>query len=93
MHINENTAITKSVILSGKTIVISGGVFNLHSRDEYKQMIEANGGKNSSSISSKTTFVLAGENMGPAKLEKAHKLGIKIINEQEFLSMLNQDEQ
>ena len=92
MHINENTAITKSVILSGKTIVISG-VFNLHSRDEYKQMIEANGGKNSSSISSKTTFVLAGENMGPAKLEKAHKLGIKIINEQEFLSMLNQDEQ
>ena len=92
MHINENTAITKSVILSGKTIVISG-VFNLHTRDEYKQMIEANGGKNSSSISSKTTFVLAGENMGPAKLEKAHKLGIKIINEQEFLSMLNQDEQ
>ena len=73
--------------LAGKKIVISG-VFAKHSREEYKAMIEQNGGKNSSSISSATSFVFAGENMGPAKLEKAHKLGIPIINEDEFLKML-----
>lgn len=78
-----------STILSGKSIVISG-VFNHHSRDEYKKIIEANGGKNVGSISSKTSFVLAGENMGPAKLEKAQKLGIEIINEDQFLALLGQ---
>ena len=67
---------------------VISGVFTLHSRDQYKQMIEQNGGKNSGSISKKTDYVLAGENMGPAKLEKARSLGIPIINEQEFLAML-----
>lgn len=73
--------------LGGRSFVISG-VFSLHSRDEYKAMIEQNGGKNVSSISAKTDFVLAGENMGPAKLEKAAKLGVPIINEHRFLEML-----
>ena len=73
--------------LAGLSIVISG-VFSHHSREEYKDMIEKHGGKNVGSISSKTSFILAGENMGPAKLEKAHKLGIKIINEDDFLQML-----
>lgn len=74
--------------LAGQSIVISG-VFARHSRDEYKELIERNGGKNVGSISSKTSFILAGENMGPAKLEKARKLGVKIINEEEFLSMIS----
>lgn len=74
--------------LSGKSIVISG-TFALHSRDQYKEMIEANGGKNVGSISKKTDFILAGENMGPAKLEKASKLGIPIINEEQFLEMIS----
>ena len=78
----------KSDKLTGKSIVISG-TFSQHSRDEYKAMIEANGGKNVSSISKKTDFVLAGENMGPAKLEKASKLGIQIINEEQFLEMIS----
>ncbi len=78
---------TYSDILAGKTIVISG-VFAKHSREEYKEMIEKNGGKNSGSISKKTTFVLAGENMGPAKLEKANSLGVPIIDETEFLRMI-----
>lgn len=73
--------------LAGKKIVISG-VFTKHSREEYKAMIEQNGGKNVSSISSATSYVFAGENMGPAKLEKARKLGIPIIGEDEFLAML-----
>lgn len=74
--------------LAGKKIVISG-VFAKHSREEYKAMIEQNGGKNVSSISSATSYVLAGDNMGPAKLEKARKLSIPIINEEEFLAMLH----
>ena len=73
--------------LKGLTIVISG-TFAKHSRDEYKAIIERNGGKNSSSVSGKTDFILAGDNMGPAKLEKAAKLGVKIMNEDEFLKML-----
>ncbi|MBR1541285.1 MAG: NAD-dependent DNA ligase LigA [Bacteroidaceae bacterium] len=77
----------KSDKLAGMSIVISG-VFSHHSRDEYKELIEKHGGKNVGSISSKTSFILAGENMGPAKLEKAQKLGIKIINEDDFLQML-----
>jgi len=74
--------------LAGQSIVISG-VFTHHSRDEYKEMIEKNGGKNVGSISKKTTFILAGENMGPAKLEKAQKLGIQIMSEDEFLALLS----
>lgn len=74
--------------LAGLSIVISG-VFKFHSRDEYKEMIEKNGGKNSGSISAKTSFILAGDNMGPAKLEKANKLGVRILTEEEFLSMIS----
>ena len=74
-------------LLQGKSFVISG-VFALHSRDEYKAMIELNGGKNVGSISKKTDYVLAGDNMGPAKREKASSLGIPIIDEQQFLAML-----
>lgn len=74
--------------LAGKTIVISG-VFTHHSRDEYKALIEQHGGHNTGSISAKTSFILAGDNMGPAKLEKAQKLGIAIISEDEFLQMIS----
>ena len=74
--------------LAGQSIVISG-VFEHHSRDEYKEMIERNGGKNAGSISAKTSFILAGSNMGPAKLEKAQKLGIRIMSENEFLTLLS----
>lgn len=73
--------------LEGKSVVVSG-VFSQHSRDEYKALIEKHGGKNVGSISAKTGFVLAGDNMGPAKLEKAQKLGIPIISENEFLAMI-----
>ncbi|MBM6806210.1 NAD-dependent DNA ligase LigA [Bacteroides caecicola] len=76
--------------LQGKSIVISG-VFALHSRDEYKDLIEKHGGKNVGSISKKTSFILAGDNMGPSKLEKAQKLGIPIIDEYEFLSMIAEE--
>ncbi|MCH5312498.1 MAG: NAD-dependent DNA ligase LigA [Prevotella sp.] len=75
--------------LKGLSIVISG-VFHHHSRDEYKEMIEQNGGKNVGSISGKTSFILAGDNMGPSKLQKAEKLGIRIVNEDEFLEMIEQ---
>lgn len=74
--------------LAGKSFVISG-VFARHSRDEYKSLIEAHGGKNVGSISKKTDYILAGENMGPAKLEKAKSLGIPIISEDEFLAMID----
>jgi DNA ligase (NAD+) len=77
----------QSNILEGASIVVSG-VFETVSRDELKQLIEDNGGKNVGSISAKTTYVVAGDNMGPAKLEKATKLGVKILNEQEFLNLL-----
>ena len=66
------------------------GVFSHHSRDEYKALIEAHGGKNAGSISKKTGFVLAGENMGPAKLEKATKLGIPILSEDDFLRLIGE---
>lgn len=78
-----------SDLLKDKTIVISG-VFNHHSRDEYKALIERHGGKNSGSISAKTSFVLAGENMGPAKREKAQELGVRLVSENEFLEMINE---
>ncbi len=73
--------------LAGKSIVISG-VFTRHSRDEYKELIEKHGGKNVGSISKKTSFILAGDNMGPSKLEKAQKLGIEIVDEEAFLRMI-----
>lgn len=88
MAISKEELQNKTDKLTGKSIVISG-TFALHSRDEYKKMITQNGGKNVGSISSKTDFVFAGENMGPAKLEKAQKLGIPIINEEEFLKMIS----
>ncbi len=84
----EEDRVVFSDILAGKTIVISG-VFAHHSRDEYKTLIEKNGGKNSGSISAKTSFILAGDNMGPAKLEKAQKLGIKVMNEEDFLNLIS----
>ena len=89
MEMPEDTAVEAlSNVLEGKSIVISG-VFTHHSRDQYKTMIEAHGGKNVGSISKKTDFILAGENMGPSKLEKAQKLGIPIVSEDEFLKMLD----
>ncbi len=88
MEVEENGDVAASDKLAGRSFVISG-VFVHHSRDEYKAMIEANGGKNVSSISKKTDFVLAGANMGPAKLEKASKLGIPIIDEDTFLGMIS----
>ncbi len=83
----ESVVETISDTLAGKSIVISG-VFEHHSRDQYKAMIETHGGKNVGSISKKTDFILAGDNMGPSKLEKAQKLGIPIISEEEFLKMI-----
>ena len=87
MAVAEDELAGRTSKLAGKKIVISG-VFSKHSRDEYKAMIERNGGKNVGSISGATSFVFAGENMGPAKLEKARKLGIPIINEDDFLKMI-----
>ena len=78
-----------SDILAGKSIVISG-VFTHHSRDEYKALIERNGGKNVGSISGKTSFILAGDNMGPSKLQKAEKLGVAIVGEDTFLKMISE---
>ena len=87
MEIGEQQKQAQSDKLAGQSIVISG-VFQHHSRDEYKALIEQHGGKNVGSISAKTSFVLAGDNMGPAKLEKAQKLGIRIMSEDEFLSLI-----
>jgi len=87
MSLSETLTAVASNRLAGQSIVISG-VFEHHSRDEYKLMIEQHGGKNVGSISAKTSFILAGENMGPSKLEKANKLGVRIISEEKFLEML-----
>ncbi|WP_106827979.1 NAD-dependent DNA ligase LigA [Parabacteroides pacaensis] len=87
MSISEEKLASRTNKLSGQTFVISG-TFSKHSRDEYKAIIEQHGGKNTGSVSAKTNYILAGENMGPAKLEKAKKLGIKIVNEEDFLNML-----
>ncbi len=87
MSLSEEQMQTASDALSGKSIVISG-VFVHHSRDEYKALIEQHGGKNVGSISGKTSFILAGDNMGPSKLQKAEKLGIPIVSEEEFLRMI-----
>ena len=91
MQISEEQANAQSNLLQGQSVVISG-VFKHHSRDEYKAIIEQHGGRNVGSISAKTSFILAGENMGPSKLEKANKLGIRIMNEDEFLEMLESQE-
>ena len=87
---NQQSAVSVPQVLAGKTIVISG-TFTHHSRDEYKQMIEDYGGKNSGSVSKKTDFILAGENMGPSKLEKAQSLGVKLMSEEEFLRELKSE--
>lgn len=87
MKIDDDDEVVSTDKLAGKSIVISG-VFSKHSRDEYKDMIERNGGKNVGSISAKTSFILAGENMGPSKLEKAQKMGIQILSEDEFLNLI-----
>jgi DNA ligase (NAD+) len=87
MSLSEEQLQGTSDKLAGKSIVISG-VFSHHSRDEYKTLIEQHGGKNVGSISGKTSFILAGDNMGPSKLQKAEKLGIPIVNEDEFLEMI-----
>lgn len=87
MQLSEDKLKPKGDALEGKTIVISG-TFSHHSRDEYKELIEAEGGRNAGSISKKTSFVLAGENMGPAKREKCEALGIPMVSEDEFLKMI-----
>ena len=89
MSVDKIEGATRSDALAGKSIVISG-VFARHSRDEYKELIELHGGKNVASISKKTDYVLAGDNMGPSKLEKATKLGIPIIDENRFLEMIGE---
>jgi DNA ligase (NAD+) len=89
MAVDETILTGRSERLKDLSFVISG-IFTLHSRDEYKAMIEQNGGKCGGSVSGKTDYILAGDNMGPAKLEKANKLNVKIINEDEFLNMLDE---
>lgn len=89
LEIEDEPGVAKSDLLAGQSVVISG-VFAHHSRDEYKEMIERNGGKNVGSVSKSTSFILAGENMGPSKLEKAQKLGVRLVSEDEFLQMLQQ---
>ena len=91
MELGEQQKQAQSDKLAGQSIVISG-VFQHHSRDEYKALIEQHGGKNVGSISNKTSFILAGDNMGPAKLEKAEKLGIRIMSEDEFLNIIKDEE-
>ena len=90
MQLSEEQITGASNKLAGKSIVISG-VFAKHSRDEYKALIEQHGGKNVGSISGKTSFILAGDNMGPSKLQKAEKLGIPLVNEDDFLNMIEGD--
>ena len=89
MEVSEEVLANRSERLKGLTFVISG-TFTQHSRDEYKAMIGQHGGKNTGSVSGKTSYILAGENMGPAKLEKAAKLGVRIIREDEFLKMIEE---
>jgi DNA ligase (NAD+) len=88
MESTEEEQAPQSNLLEGKSIVVSG-VFAKHSRDEYKAMIEAHGGKNVGSVSKKTSFILAGENMGPEKRKKAESLGVEIMTEEDFLGLIN----
>jgi len=90
LSLNDDKSKRKGNELEGKSVVISG-TFKYHSREEYKDLIEAHGGKNVGSVSSKTSFILAGENMGPEKLKKAQNLGIELIDENKFLSMINEE--
>jgi DNA ligase (NAD+) len=87
MENQETESTQQSNLLEGKSIVVSG-VFTHHSRDEYKAIIEAHGGKNVGSVSKKTSFILAGENMGPEKRKKAENLGVEIMTEEDFLTIL-----
>ena len=89
MQLSQQEQQVRSDTLQGQSVVVSG-VFRHHSRDECKALIEQHGGRNVGSISAKTSFVLAGENMGPAKLEKASRLGIRILSEEEFLSLIGE---
>ncbi|MTK52300.1 NAD-dependent DNA ligase LigA [Paludibacter sp.] len=89
LAVSEAELAAKSSLLEGKVVVVSG-VFAQHSRDEYKALIEQNGGKETGSVSAKTSFILAGANMGPAKLEKAKALGVAIVSEEEFLTMIGE---
>ena len=86
-EVAEETGVERSELFKGQSIVISG-VFTHHSRDEYKEIIERNGGKNVGSVSKSTSFILMGDNMGPSKLEKAKKMGVRLVPEEEFLQML-----
>ena len=89
MQLSQQEQQVRSDTLQGQSVVVSG-VFRHHSRDEYKALIEQHGGRNAGSISAKTSFVLAGENMGPAKREKASRLGIRILSEEDFLSLIGE---
>lgn len=90
MSLSEEKLQAAGDALQGMTIVISG-TFSKHSRDEYKSLIEQHGGKNTGSVSAKTSFILAGENMGPEKLKKAENLGVRLVNESDFLAMIGQN--
>nr|MBP6610948.1 hypothetical protein [Paludibacter sp.] len=90
MSLSEDKLKAVGAALSGLSIVISG-TFSKHSRDEYKVMIEQNGGKNVGSVSAKTSMILAGDNMGPEKLKKAESLGVKLISEDEFLALIESE--
>ena len=92
MSLSEDELLQKSDKLANKVVVISG-TFRYYSRDEYKKMIEQHGGKNAGSVSSKTSFILAGENMGPEKLKKAESLGIQLLNEDEFLKLIQKEKE
>ena len=85
------TAVLRSDALAGKSFVISGK-FSGHSRDELKELIEQHGGRNLAAVSGNVDYIVAGENMGPAKLRKAEKLGIPLLSEEEFIAMLKDDE-
>lgn len=92
MSLSEDELLQKSDKLADKVVVISG-TFRYYSRDEYKKMIEQHGGKNAGSVSSKTSFILAGENMGPEKLKKAESIGIQLLNEDEFLKLIQKEKE
>ena len=87
----DDKEVTPDGNLLNNNIVVISGVFHLHTREDYKNMIEKNGGKVSSSVSGSTTFILAGENMGASKKEKANELGIRMINETDFLQIIGEE--
>jgi DNA ligase (NAD+) len=87
LRFEEEAKVLHSECLAGKNVVISGKFID-HTRDELKELIELNGGKNQSGVSANTDFIVAGENMGPAKLQKAEKLGVKILSESDFIQLI-----